>query len=487
MKKILNLGAVGLLLIVCAFGIGAAVRAVGGDRVRQGVYAEHINLSGMTKEEACLAVESFVAGLRDVQITLRLGGGTMVNVTLDKLGVVWANPGMVDEALSVGRRGNVIRRYKELKDLERRKLVYPIDIALDLQAVSDFLTSRCAIYDTEAVNLSLKRENGGFRVIEGRDGYTLDVESSVERLNAYLTGDWDYRPCVVDMAVDVTPPKGSAEELMRVKDVIGSFTTSYAGSNAGRKANIANGCRLIDGVTLYPGEELSAYQLMAPVTVQNGYDVGGAYVDGKVVASVGGGICQVSSTLYNAVLRAELSVTQRYNHSMTVSYVALSADAALAESVGKDFRFVNSLKHPIYIEGRAEEDKITFTIYGIETRPAGREVRFESEILEVINPSTDVIVTDDTKPVGYISTSGAHIGYKARLWKVVLEDGREVSRTPVNNSSYKMMPGSATVGTATSDEKVRGEILKAVETGSIEQVRNVIALLNKEGQAGSAD
>lgn len=478
MKKILNFGAAGLLLLVCVLCFGTAARAGGGERVKQGVYAEHINLSGMTKEEACLAVESFVAGLRDVQITLRLGGGTMVNVTLDKLGVVWANPGMVDEALSVGRRGNVIRRYKELKDLERRKLVYSIDIALDLQAVSDFLTNWCAVYDSEAVNLSLARENGEFRIIEGRNGYKLNVESSVEKLNDYLTGDWDYRPCVVDMAVDVTPPKGSAEELMRVKDVLGSFTTSYAGSAAGRKVNIANGCSLIDGVTLYPDEELSAYQLLAPVTVQNGYDVGGAFVDGKVVESVGGGICQVSSTLYNAVLRAELSVTKRYNHSMTVSYVDISADAALAESVGKDLRFVNSLEHPIYIEGRTEDDRITFTIYGIETRPAGREVRFESEILEVINPSSDVITTDDTKPVGYIDTSGAHIGYRARLWKVVLEDGREVSRTPVNNSSYAMTPRSATVGTATSDAAVRSEIMAAVETGSIDYVQNVIALLN---------
>ena len=132
-------------------------------------------------------------------------------------------------------------------------------------------------------------------------------------------------------------PKGSTEELAQVRDVLGSFTTSFAGSTADRKANIQNGCRLIDGITLYPGEEFSTYQKVAPFTEGNGYYMAGSFLNGKVVDSLGGGICQVSTTLYNAVLLAELNVTMRYNHSMTVSYVDISADAAIAESSGKDF------------------------------------------------------------------------------------------------------------------------------------------------------
>ena len=90
---------------------------------------------------------------------------------------------------------------------------------------------------------------------------------------------------------------------------------------------------MINGTVLYPGDEFSANTAMAPFTEANGYYAAGSYVNGQVVDSLGGGVCQISTTLYNAVLRAELEVTMRYNHSMTVGYVDLSADAALAEEV----------------------------------------------------------------------------------------------------------------------------------------------------------
>ena len=162
---------------------------------------------------------------------------------------------------------------------------------------------------------------------------------------------------------------------------------------------------------------------------------------------------------------------------MIVTYVSPSADAAIAESSGKDFRFVNNLEYPIYIEGYTENRKITFTIYGKEIRDPGHEVRYESEVLEVINPPSDMIYADASYPLGYIITESAHIGYKARLWKIVTQDGVEISRTEVNSSSYKMLPRSATVGTATSDPYAYEEIMAAIGTGSIDHVKNVIALL----------
>ena len=200
-------------------------------------------------------------------------------------------------------------------------------------------------------------------------------------------------------------------------------------------------------------------------------------MNGQVVDSLGGGICQVSTTLYNAVLLAELQVKERYSHSMVVSYVDRSADAAIAESSGKDFRFVNSTDYPIYIEGICENKQVIINIYGKETRSAGRSVRYESEILEEILPPADEITADAGKPLGYISTESAHIGYKARLWKIVTENGVEVSREVVNNSKYKMSPRSAVVGVATDDPHKYEEIMAAIGTFNIAHVKNVIALL----------
>lgn len=478
MKRILQMGRICALLLVCALFFGMAAQAKGEKTVKSGIYAGNIDLSGMTEEEALRAVGNFVESLKDTPITLLTAADSKVVVTVGELGIAWANPELVTEALEVGTRGNVITRYKTLKDLEHNNLVFPIKLSFDLQNISDFLVNTCAGYDMEPVNMSLVRENGEFHIVEGRRGYVLDAEKSIDRINDYLTGDWDYQPCVIELDVVVKEPKGSVEELSQITDILGSFTTSYAGSGADRRANIENGCRLVDGITLYPGEEFSTYRKVAPFTEGNGYYMAGSYLNGKVVDSIGGGVCQVSTTLYNAVLLAELNVTMRYNHSMTVSYVDISADAAIAESAGKDFRFVNSLEHPIYIEGYTKNNKITFNIYGIEMRAAGREVRYENEILEIMHPSADEILADDTRPIGYVVTdSGAHVGYRARLWKVVSENGREVSRTQVNSSSYKMAPRSVTVGTATSDPVAYNEIMAAIGTGSLSYVQEVAARL----------
>ena len=254
------------------------------------------------------------------------------------------------------------------------------------------------------------------------------------------------------------------------------------------RSNVANGCKLINGLTLYPGEEFTCYETVSPFSEANGYYMAGSYLNGQVVDSLGGGICQVSTTLYNAVLNAELEVTERYNHSMIVTYVDPSADAAIAESSGKDFKFRNNLDAPIYIEGITTPDKkITFTIYGAETRAPGREVVYESVVLERIAPDTEVINTDASRPVGYCSVQSAHIGYKAQLWKVVRENGVEVSREQVNSSSYMKAPRSATVGIATEDEGAYNAIMAAVATNSIDQVKAVAGAYKAAADAAAAE
>lgn len=465
------------LAVICLLSCGTVARAAENDTIKKGIYAGQIDLSGMTEAQATSAVEEFVAGLQDVEITLQAAAGNQVTVTAGDFGITWANPALVSEAVQLGTQGNVIERYKAMKDLEHENKIYPILLSFDLQVINDFLLEECSKFDVKAKDAYLVRENDQFQIVEGQVGYMLDVETSIDRINDYLTADWDYQPCVIELDIAVEEPRGNKEELAQVQDILGTCTTSYTTSNSSRSANVANGCSLVNGVTLYPGDEFSTYNAVAPFTQANGYYLAGSYLNGKVVDSLGGGICQVSTTLYNAVLGAELEVTERHNHSMIVTYVSPSADAAIAESAGKDFRFVNNLEYPIYIEGYTENKHITFNIYGKETRDEGYQVRYESEVLEVINPPSDTIYADASQPLGYIITESAHIGYKARLWKIVTQDGVEVSRTQVNSSSYKMVPRSATVGTATADPYAYEEIMAAIGTGSIDHVKNVIALL----------
>lgn len=476
MKKWMRNSCLPVIMLGVLLMFGTTAQAKTQDTIKNGIFAGEISLAGMTEEQAASAVEKYIEGLRGVEIVLLAADGNQVTVTAGEIGIYWSNPGLVSEAVRLGTRGNVIERYKALKDLEHENKIYPIELDFDLQAINDILINECAQFDTDAVDYSLVRENGQFRVIEGRTGYMLDVETSIDRIYDYLTDDWDCEPCSIQLDVFVDEPRGSLEELSAVQDILGSFTTSFADGNSSRAANVINGCKLVDGALLYPGEELSVCDALVPFTEANGYYPAGAYLNGKVVDELGGGVCQVSTTLYNAVLNSELEVTERYNHSMIVGYVEPSADAAIAEG-SKDFKFMNNLDYPIYIEGYTENRKITFNIYGKETRDEGHRVSYVSEVLEVINPVSDDIYADASQPIGYITTESAHIGYKARLWKVVTENGVEVSRTQVNSSSYKMVPRSATVGIATDDPQAYEEIVAAIGTGSIDHVKNVIALL----------
>lgn len=132
-----------------------------------------------------------------------------------------------------------------------------------MQAINDLLT-RCTKYDQEAINVSLKRDGGKFTVVEGQTGYVLDVEKSIDAVYDYLTEEWNHEACSIPLEIVVDEPKGSAEELAQVTDVLGSFTTSYKTSGSSRSANVANGCSLINGTTLYPGEEFSTYKTVSP-------------------------------------------------------------------------------------------------------------------------------------------------------------------------------------------------------------------------------
>lgn len=491
MKKFYQKMGLAVFAISCMMSVAMTVNAQGNNTrdnsvIKDGIFISGVEVSGMTKEEATQAVTDYVKDLESVMITLEAAEGNNVQVSVGELGLSWSNEEVVDEALEIGMHGNVIQRYKIMKDLQHENQTFDLEFDFDIHSIDEVLRNKCTKFDQSAIDLGLSRENGEFVIREGRVGYRLDVEASIDTIYEGLLEEWKEEPLHIALNIDVDQPKGSVEELSKVKDVLGSFSTSFKTSAAARSANVTNAANLVNGITLYPGEEFSTLAEITPFTEANGYFPAASYLNGKVVDSLGGGICQVSTTLYNAVLKAELEVSERYNHSMSVSYVDVSADAAIAESAGKDFRFINNTEAPIYIESIIKDKNVTFNIYGMETRDPGRKVQYVSEVLEVINPTTDAITADASRPIGYVSVDqSAHVGYKAKLWKVVTENGKEVERTQVNYSSYKMAPRYATVGVGTADPVAHNEMMAAIGTGSLDHVRNVIALLQAQAAAAA--
>ena len=435
------------------------------------IYLENVDLSGLTVDEAVQAVDKRVEETTGYRIVLHMDDQS-VSVTAKELGVSGNNEEAVENAAKIGQIGNVIKRYKVKKDLEKAPLRLQMKYQVEEEALRTALETYCIPLNRSVSDYSLTHDNGQFQIINGQRGVVLKEEESVRLLETYLTDIWKDGIGEVDLEVEITEPKGSKEELARVKDVLGKGSTDYSSSSASRATNIKNGTQKLNGKVLYPGDTFSVCDAMVPFTEENGYALAGSYANGTVVESFGGGICQVSSTLYLAVLRSELQVTERHNHSMIVNYVKPSMDAAIAEGA-KDFKFVNNLDTPVYIEGYAGGGMVSFVVYGEEYRSEGRTVSYESETLETIQPTTE-LTADPEKALGSIEqTDSSHTGYRAKLWKVVTENGQE-TREEVNNSTYQMTPAKYKVGVKTDNAEASSAMYSAIAANDLNQVYVVL-------------
>lgn len=436
--------------------------------IPDGIWYGPLDLSGMSYDEAKKSIILYVMSLQDKKITLLGKNGEKSVKTAGELGLKWSDEGALLEAITFGKSGNVVDRFKELKDLERDTKKYELKLSFDdnkLREVVDGLAAKIDVEPTETTMVmeepeedtkskkkkkdDEEKEEPKFVITEGNIGYKLDTFRTNSAIKEALT-DWDGSEKEIQLAINVKEPKGQKEELMKVKDIIGSFSTKFGSSSSDRTGNLRTGVGHINGTLLYPGEEFSTYETVSPFTEENGYYLAGSYLNGTVVETFGGGICQVSTTLYNAVLMAELEVVERHNHSMVVNYVDISGDAAIS-GTEKDFKFKNNKDFPIYIEGYLTSDKkLTFNIYGVETRPENRTIELLSIETGRLEPEQRV-VEDPTKPIGYMAVSGGHIGYSGEYWKIVKVDGEETERERINVSNYQSTPTTIVKGTGLID------------------------------------
>jgi vancomycin resistance protein YoaR len=412
----------------------------------KGVFIDEVEVSGMTKEQAEKAVKNFVDGLKNKGVAIMVSN-EIVYATMGDLGYQMEDNENIETALSLGKSGNLVKRYKDMKDIEQGSVIYPLSFIYDETKIKDIVEKDVSAYNIEPVNATIKRKNGEFIYGDHVVGKKVNVDATVQEVAKAIDG-WNRQDIVVDAVIEDDLPIYTKDIVEQCNTIVGTYTTQYVDSAEGRAANLANGARLINNAVLYPGDVFSAYEYLTPFTEDNGYFVAGAYLQGKVIDSVGGGACQVTTTLYNAILQAELEVVERQPHSMTISYVDLSRDAAIAGTY-KDFKFKNNTDVPILIEATTKGRTITFKVWGKETRDTKkREVEYVTVVLSETKPPADVITKDPSQPETYRKvTQSAHTGYKAELYKVVKENGVEVSRTLVNKSNYAAAPKYITIGT----------------------------------------
>jgi len=276
-------------------------------------------------------------------------------------------------------------------------------------------------------------------IIPGVIGYTLDAKQA-EYLIENAESD------TVAIPVTVTKPTYTDEQYksMIFRDVLSSQATSFNGNQIQRTANIriaASDCETV----IMPGEEFSYTEQVGRITREKGYQDALVFSQGEVVDGLGGGVCQVSSTIYMAAMYADMEITVRRNHSFVVSYTPVGQDATFVYG-GQDFKFRNNTNFPIKVDCNVGKNSITVNIIGTQETP-GKSVKVVTEILST-NPFEEQHVYDPTLAPDEVKVKNVgYTGYKANTYRIIYIDGKEVSRTFEASSTYKRLDKVTLYGT----------------------------------------
>ncbi|MDO4617495.1 MAG: VanW family protein [Lachnospiraceae bacterium] len=467
------------LLVLTVSGCGkeeTKAAEEGPETAASGVWINNHDVSGKTYEEIAEVINQDIAVRAEERITL-YANGLSVTVTAGELGLHCTDDSLAEKALAFGKSGSAIQQYKDNSYILSYG-AYVIDIPYEVseeQVRAVIQEKTPALSEGTGGSVLVHNEDGSFTVIPGENGMTVDEDPSVEKLVNYMNSEWTGGVGSTNLAVKEGDISDEVAALSMVQDLLGTFATSYDASEEERSTNIEVGTAKINGLLLYPGQSISICTLLEPFTAEEGYQSAHSYEQGLIVDSIGGGVCQISSTLYNAVLRAELQIDERVPHSMVVGYIAPSLDAAIAENT-KDLIFTNNTDGPILIEGYAGGGTVAFSIYGHETRDPARSIDFESVILEE-EEYTYQFELDATEEVGAYETSDPRNGVEAEAYKLTYQNGELVSRELLSRSSYRMSPMVYTIGImgATEDEIL--QLSEAIATNEIDEVNKVLGRL----------
>mgnify|MGYP001049651071 CR=1 FL=1 len=285
--------------------------------------------------------------------------------------------------------------------------------------------------------------NGVVEVVPSREGQMLALEPSLHRL-LHALRDLPATQTTFALVLTPVPPRISTEHARAITGVIGSYTTRFAAYQRRRTHNIRLAASALDGRILLPGERLSYNEAVGKRTAKQGFRPAPVIIRGEKREGVGGGVCQVSSTLFNAALLGELKIVRRANHSIPVDYVPLGRDATVTNT-GLDLVIENPFDHPIAIA--TEVGRATLTIRILGQPRAGRTVVLKTERSRPQSPPVQR-VPDPNLPAGKerVIKKGA-TGIRVVLWREVYDNGVLVKRERVATSLYRARPRVIAIGT----------------------------------------
>ena len=278
-----------------------------------------------------------------------------------------------------------------------------------------------------------------FTVYPEEEGIDFDVDAAKQLLTEEKE---EY-----EIPLKITKPTKTVKDIgtEAFPDLLATFSTNYNAGNANRTTNLRLAANKINGTVLLPNEEFSYNKVVGERTISAGYKMAATYSNGAVVDGLGGGICQISSTLYDAVVMANLKITTRRNHQFVTSYLPAGKDATVVWG-SQDFKFVNSRKYPIRITATVQNGVATIQVWGIKEE-VEYDISIETKKIATIEPTTQYI-SDPSLPAGQqkVVQAGSN-GRKVEAYKVTKLNGQVVSTTLLSKDTYNAMKRIVRVGT----------------------------------------
>jgi vancomycin resistance protein YoaR len=366
--------------------VGARANSAGGlsalpdDVIAPGVNVAGIPVGGMSRDEAAQRVRDWArtaAATRPVTLTAPVSGRKW-NLALSDVGGRFDVTGAVNEAYQVGRGGNWLQDFLTREQARQSGVTVRPAFALSESALKKRLAAAIADQVRIAPRNAQARmdEDGMLQVTRPeRKGVRLDVDATAQAL--LKNGTEPLRNGGrATLVIAEEMPRVTQNDLGAVSHLLGSYSTSYGSSSSNRRHNVEKAASHINGTLLAPGDVFSYNDVVGPRAPRLGWRNAPTYQDGQVVPGPGGGICQVSTTLYNAALFANLKIVRRSSHSMPVHYVPAGRDATVSYG-STDFQFENNTNGPVYVAARARRGRLTLSLYGKE--PTGwKDVRVVS-------------------------------------------------------------------------------------------------------------
>lgn len=417
------------------------------NKIYDNIFINDVHVGGLTVEDAIKKLDdSLLDKIKDEKIELLLSPTEIDTIMFADLNIKLDVKEVVEEAYNYAREGNIKSRYNKVKDLDKNPKYFNVDskITYDLVILQEKLDKINDNFKIEQVNARMKRENGNFVYVDEVNGREIDTEKTLEELYKNIE---KLKSVQINAIVKESKANYTVDDFAKSKDLIGSYTSPYTGDDGGRISNLRNGVEKLNGWVVYPNEVFSTNVAFGEMSVKNGYSYAPVIVDGKFIEDIGGGICQVSTALYNAIMKAELEVVERRNHSLKVGYADYGFDATLAGNY-IDLKFKNDTEYPLLIESYIDGKNVVVNLWGNEIHERGREVKYEKVLVETILPDIEEVIEDDTMPEGErFIKSPARNGYKYNVYKVVTNNGVEVEKTLYNTSNYRATRGEVVLGT----------------------------------------